>query len=105
MYLFGNPSSYDPTSLTEAIGDDAVKASSYGIRNLERIGIKASLQILRREQIGMPAFRDTLTQVWLGTAENDGFNRLVVGGERDRFGRDRRGTPSVEPAERPDPPE
>ena len=26
-----------------------------------------------------PAFRDTLMQVWQGTAENDGFNRLVLG--------------------------
>jgi glutamate dehydrogenase len=26
-----------------------------------------------------PAFRETLTSVWLGTAENDGFNRLVLG--------------------------
>jgi len=37
MYMFGNPSSYDPTSLTEAIGDDGVKASEYGIMNLKRI--------------------------------------------------------------------
>jgi hypothetical protein len=37
MYRFGDPSSIDPTSQTEDLGDDAVKASSYGIMNLKRI--------------------------------------------------------------------
>ncbi|UCF19618.1 MAG: zinc-dependent metalloprotease [Gemmatimonadota bacterium] len=37
MYHFGNPSAIDPTSLTEAIGDDAMRASEYGIANLKRI--------------------------------------------------------------------
>ncbi len=37
MYHFGDPSSIDPTSLTEAIGDDAMRASAYGIANLKRI--------------------------------------------------------------------
>jgi len=37
MYLFGNPSATDPTSLTEAIGADAMEASRYGIENLKRI--------------------------------------------------------------------
>ncbi len=37
MYEFGDPSSIDPTSLTEALGDDAMKASAYGIANLKRI--------------------------------------------------------------------
>lgn len=37
MYYFGNPSSIDPTSLTEAIGDDAMRASELGIENLKRI--------------------------------------------------------------------
>ncbi|MFQ5688643.1 MAG: zinc-dependent metalloprotease [Gemmatimonadota bacterium] len=36
-YYFGDPSGTDPTSLTEAIGDDAMKASEYGIANLKRI--------------------------------------------------------------------
>lgn len=37
MYRFGDPSSYDPSSLTEALGDDGVLASEYGIENLKRI--------------------------------------------------------------------
>ncbi len=37
VYYFGDPSSYDPSSLTEALGDDAVLASEYGIANLQRI--------------------------------------------------------------------
>lgn len=37
VYQFNGPSSYDPTSQSEALGDDAVKASRYGIANLEKI--------------------------------------------------------------------
>ena len=37
IYRFGDPSAVDPTSLAEAIGDDAMQASEYGIANLERI--------------------------------------------------------------------
>lgn len=37
IYRFGDPSGIDPTSQTEDIGDDGVKASGYGIANLKRI--------------------------------------------------------------------
>ncbi len=37
IYFFGNPSGTDPTSLTEAVGDDAMRAGEYGIANLKRI--------------------------------------------------------------------
>lgn len=37
IYRFGDPSSIDPTSQTEDLGDDGVKASEYGIANLKRI--------------------------------------------------------------------
>jgi hypothetical protein len=37
IYRFGDPSSIDPGSQTEDIGDDGVKASRYGIMNLKRI--------------------------------------------------------------------
>jgi hypothetical protein len=37
IYHFGNRSTIDPTSQTEAIGDDAMRASAYGIANLKRI--------------------------------------------------------------------
>lgn len=37
MLRFGNPSNIDPSQLTEALGDNAVKASTYGMRNLETI--------------------------------------------------------------------
>ena len=34
MYLFGGRSSSDPSSQTESVGDDPVKASTYGMKNL-----------------------------------------------------------------------
>ena len=34
MYLFGGRSSSDPSSQTESVGDDPVKASTYGMQNL-----------------------------------------------------------------------
>jgi len=37
VFYFGDPSAMDPTSLTEAIGSDAMEASSLGIENLKRI--------------------------------------------------------------------
>jgi len=37
MYRFGRANGIDPTSQTEDLGDDAVKASMYGIKNLKRI--------------------------------------------------------------------
>lgn len=37
MLRFGNPSSVDPTQLTEALGENSVKASEYGMRNLRTI--------------------------------------------------------------------
>jgi hypothetical protein len=37
IYRFGDGSSIDPTSQTEALGDDAMRASEYGIANLKRI--------------------------------------------------------------------
>ncbi len=36
-YWFGGPSAVDPTSLTEAIGSDAMEAGELGIANLKRI--------------------------------------------------------------------
>ncbi len=37
LYRFGDPSAIDPTSQTEDLGDDGVRASDYGIENLKRI--------------------------------------------------------------------
>ncbi len=37
IYRFSSPNGEDPTSLTEAIGDDAMRASDYGVANLKRI--------------------------------------------------------------------
>jgi len=37
MYRFGDPSQIDPSSQTEDLGDDGVKASNYGLANLKRI--------------------------------------------------------------------
>ncbi|MDT8368584.1 MAG: zinc-dependent metalloprotease [Longimicrobiales bacterium] len=37
IYRFSSPNGEDPTAQTEAIGDDAMRASDYGIANLQRI--------------------------------------------------------------------
>jgi hypothetical protein len=37
MYRFGQSNGIDPSALTEDLGDDAIKASEYGIANLKRI--------------------------------------------------------------------
>ena len=37
VYRFSSPTGADPTALTEAIGDDAMRASDLGIANLKRI--------------------------------------------------------------------
>ncbi len=37
IYRFSSPNGEDPTALTEAIGDDAIRASDYGVENLKRI--------------------------------------------------------------------
>ncbi len=37
VYRFSSPTGADPSALTEAIGDDAMLASTYGIENLKRI--------------------------------------------------------------------
>ena len=36
-FRFGDPTNFDPGSLTEALGDDAMRASDYGVENLKRI--------------------------------------------------------------------
>ncbi|GLR15840.1 zinc-dependent metalloprotease [Portibacter lacus] len=35
MYLFGGSNSFDPSSQTESVGDDPIKASTYGLSNLK----------------------------------------------------------------------
>jgi hypothetical protein len=40
MYLFGARNSFDPSSQTECVGDDPVKASTYGLMNLKRVAPK-----------------------------------------------------------------
>ncbi|WP_339880933.1 zinc-dependent metalloprotease [uncultured Algoriphagus sp.] len=37
MYLFGGSNSFDPSSQTESVGDDPVKASTYGLANLKTV--------------------------------------------------------------------
>ncbi|MDB5191308.1 MAG: zinc-dependent metalloprotease [Segetibacter sp.] len=40
IYRFGGGESYDPESQTENIGDDAIKASTYGVKNLKLVAPK-----------------------------------------------------------------
>lgn len=35
VYLFGGRNSFDPSSQTESVGDDPIKASTYGLKNLK----------------------------------------------------------------------
>jgi hypothetical protein len=51
MFRFGDPSQLDPSSLTEALGDDAMRASDYGIENLKRT-VPSLIEWTYRE--GMP---------------------------------------------------
>ncbi len=51
VYYFGDPSGIDPTSLTEAVGSDAMKASALGIENLKRI-LPNLIEWTRDEQDG-----------------------------------------------------
>lgn len=37
VYLFGARNRFDPSSQTESVGDDPVKASTYGLQNLKRV--------------------------------------------------------------------
>jgi hypothetical protein len=37
VYRFGDPTNWDPGSLSEALGDDAIRSSDYGVENLKRI--------------------------------------------------------------------
>lgn len=39
-FLFGSRNNYDPSSQTEAVGDDPVKASTYALKNLKRVAPK-----------------------------------------------------------------
>jgi len=40
VYLFGGSNSFDPSSQTESVGDDPVKASTYGLSNLKIVASK-----------------------------------------------------------------
>jgi hypothetical protein len=51
VYYFGDPSGIDPTSLTEAVGSDAMEASALGIENLKRI-LPNLMEWTRSEQEG-----------------------------------------------------
>ncbi|MFQ6047690.1 MAG: zinc-dependent metalloprotease, partial [Gemmatimonadales bacterium] len=62
IYHFGNPSSIDPTSLTEAIGDDAMRASELGIENLKRI-VPNLIEWSRRELEDYSELRELYDQV------------------------------------------
>ncbi len=42
VYLFGGSNRYDPSSQTECVGDDAIKASTYGLSNLKIVASNLS---------------------------------------------------------------
>ncbi|MGH7533470.1 MAG: zinc-dependent metalloprotease, partial [Gemmatimonadales bacterium] len=79
MYRFGDPSSIDPGSQTEDLGDDGVKASTYGIANLKRI-----LPNLRTWTMAPGAnydqLRELYEQVIIQWARYMGHVTTIVGG-------------------------
>jgi len=66
VYLFGARNSYDPSSQTECVGDDPVKASNYGLKNLKVVSQNLASWTQKEEQ----GFEDLeelygeLLQVW-----------------------------------------
>jgi len=66
FYLFGARNSFDPSSQTECVGDDPVKASSYGLSNLKIVADNLAHWTLEKEK----GFEDLaelygeLLQVW-----------------------------------------
>lgn len=77
IYQFNGPSSYDPTSQSEAVGDDAVKASQYGIANLEQPVIRA----VRSDHRAMEPVHGTRRPIHRRACQNEqnqGSKRLSV---------------------------
>ena len=69
-YRFGPSGSIDPSSQTEDLGDDAIKASEYGIKNLKRIypsswnGQRRMVKRMMKWNIYMVKYLGNLEGIW-----------------------------------------
>jgi hypothetical protein len=79
MYRFGDPSTIDPGSQTEDLGDDGVKASTYGIANLKRI-IKELPAWSFREGFDYSQLAELYNQVIVQWNRYMGHVATIVGG-------------------------
>lgn len=79
MYRFGDPSQIDPTSQTEDLGDDGVKASTYGIANLKRI-IPQLAEWTYRPGADYSQLRELYTQVTVQWNRYMGHVATIIGG-------------------------
>ncbi len=79
MYHYGGGSGIDPTSQTEALGDDAMRASEYGIENLKRI-IPNLLAWSYQEREDYDELRELYGQVLAQWNRYMGHVATVVGG-------------------------
>jgi hypothetical protein len=90
MYRFGDPSSIDPSSQTEDLGDDGVKASTYGIANLKRI-VPNLLEWTREDGRNYDEVRELYGQVIGQWNRYMGHVTTIVGGvyrTRKTFGQE-----------------
>ncbi len=90
MYHFGDRSVIDPTSQTEAIGDDAMRASEYGIANLKRI-VPNLVSWTYRESEDYAELRELYGQVQGQWNRYMGHVATYIGGvteTRRRYGQD-----------------
>jgi hypothetical protein len=79
MYHYGGGSGIDPTSQTEALGDDPMRASEYGIENLKRI-IPNLVAWSYQEREDYDELRELYTQVLGQWSRYMGHVAAVVGG-------------------------
>lgn len=79
MYRFGDPSTIDPGSQTEDLGDDGVKASTYGIANLKRI-IKELPTWSYREGFDYSQLAELYNQVIVQWNRYMGHVATIIGG-------------------------
>ncbi len=93
VYRFGDPSRADPESLTEAIGDDAVRASELGVANLKRIA--SSLRDwIYEEGENYAQLRELHRQIGAQWSRYSGHVLANVGGVRwNRKSQDQEGYP------------
>jgi hypothetical protein len=91
LYRFGDPSQIDPTSQTEDLGDDGVKAGEYGIANLKRIVPNLTQWVYQQGQ-DYSQLQELYLQVIVQWNRYMGHATTIVGGvEQTRKAQDQTG--------------